>query len=169
MVHWLTAIIFGINISSFEFKKCLKFWFTYGTKYSRMEQVKFVKDSLLKFWRGMVSYPWRLSSANFIWSIYEYFVPYIDHYKLKVLAQKGCGLNISSIIWCKFTTSTYFTVCREVPTPLSPYFIAYFEFDNPTTLGVLSNLPLFTINPFPPISLHVRKKLGNWSLNKIKF
>ena len=60
--------------------------------------------------------------------------------KLKVLAQKGCGLNISSIVWCKFTTSTYFTVCSDVSTPLSPYFIAYFEFDNPTTLGVLSNL-----------------------------
>ena len=30
----------------------------------------------------------------------------IVHLKLKVLAQKGCGLNISSIIWCKFTTST---------------------------------------------------------------
>ena len=34
----------------------------YATKYSRMDQVKFVEDSL--------------SSTNFIWSILEYFVPY---------------------------------------------------------------------------------------------
>ena len=70
--------------------------------------------------------------------------------KLKVLAQKGCGLNISSIVWCKFTTSTYFTVCSDVSTPLSPYFIAYFEFDNPTTLGVYPTFPFSRLIPFPP-------------------
>ena len=35
---------------------------TYGSRYSRMDQVKFVED--------------RLSAANFTWSILEYFVPH---------------------------------------------------------------------------------------------
>ena len=83
----------------------------------------------------------------------------IVHLKLKVLAQKGCGLNISSIIWCKFTT--------PLALQLS-HFTAYFEFDNPTTLGVLSNLPLFTIHPFSLISFHVRKKTWKLKLKQDK-
>ena len=54
-------------------------------KYSRMGQVKFVEDCLLKIWRGMVCYGLlkthhapsiflRLSYTNFIRSILEYFV-----------------------------------------------------------------------------------------------
>ena len=39
------------------------YWERYGTKYSRMDQVKFVEDSP--------------SSINFTWYILEYFVPYI--------------------------------------------------------------------------------------------
>ena len=70
--------------------------------------------------------------------------------KLKVLAQKGCGLNISSIVWCKFTTSTYFTVCSDVSTPLSPYFIAYFEFDNPLLWEYYPTFPFSRLIPFPP-------------------
>ena len=51
-----------------------------GTKYSRMEQIKFMDDSLWKIWRVLLadhtpSNVWRLSSTNFTWSILEYFVP----------------------------------------------------------------------------------------------
>ena len=58
---------------------------TFGTEYSRMNQVRFVEDSLYKIWRGMVCIKHtiplqifkRLSSTNFVWSIVlEYFFPF---------------------------------------------------------------------------------------------
>ena len=58
---------------------------TFGTEYSRMNQVRFVEDRLYKIWRGMVCIKHtiplqifkRLSSTNFVWSIVlEYFFPF---------------------------------------------------------------------------------------------
>ena len=40
-----------------------KLWWIYGAKYSKMDQVKFVEDSLLKIWSD---------------TVFEYFVPYGD-------------------------------------------------------------------------------------------
>ena len=48
----------------------------FGTKYSRMDQVKFVKDSLQKIWKDMVCLN-RFSSTNFTLSILEYFVSFV--------------------------------------------------------------------------------------------
>ena len=70
----------------------------YGTKYSRMDQVKFVEDSLYKISKDIVCFkqtiPFqisqRLSSTNFTWFILEYFVSY------KPICHKDsylCGCN----------------------------------------------------------------------------
>ena len=49
----------------------------YGWKYSRTDQIKFVKDSLWKIWRDMVCLRLlRLSSTDFIWSVLECLDPY---------------------------------------------------------------------------------------------
>ena len=48
----------------------------FGTKYSRMDQVKFLKDSLQKIWKDMVCLN-RFSSTNFTLSILEYFVSFV--------------------------------------------------------------------------------------------
>ena len=47
---------------------------SFETTYLRMDQVKFVQDSLKKFvmWYGL-----RLSSTNFTRSIPEYIIPYV--------------------------------------------------------------------------------------------
>ena len=37
----------------------------FGIKYSRMDQVKFVEDSLYKIWMGMVCFRQRVSKAVF--------------------------------------------------------------------------------------------------------
>ena len=64
----------------FKFKlqnNCITFYSYLGgyvTKYSRMDQVTFVEDSLLKIWSDMVCL--KLSSTNFTYSILEYLVPY---------------------------------------------------------------------------------------------
>ena len=61
----------------------------YGTKYSRMDLVKFVDNRLKKnevIWyiKQTISLPIseRLSSTNFTWSILEYFVPYFPFSKV---------------------------------------------------------------------------------------
>ena len=46
----------------------------YGTKYSKIDQLKYVEDSLKQI--ICVQLFQRLSSANFTWSILGYFVPY---------------------------------------------------------------------------------------------
>ena len=44
---------------------------TYGPKYSRVDQVKFVED---RFYLKQI-----LQKKNFTWSILEYFAPYVNH------------------------------------------------------------------------------------------
>ena len=64
---------------------CKTFAAVFESKYSRMDEVKFVKDSLLKNLNGYgllkqnitLQFFLRLSSTNFTWSILEYFVPCI--------------------------------------------------------------------------------------------
>ena len=56
----LSIYFADIAIPFFKIQKFLFCWFrcscftTNGTKYSRMDQVKFVKDSLSKIWRGKI-------------------------------------------------------------------------------------------------------------------
>ena len=43
-----------------------------------MDQVKFVEDSLQKFWRGMVCVKLRIfKGTNVTWSILEYFLQFL--------------------------------------------------------------------------------------------
>ena len=71
---------------------CKTFAAVFESKYSRMDEVKFVKDSLLKNLNGYgllkqaitLQFFLRLSSTNFTWSILEYFVPYMKNTKYQV-------------------------------------------------------------------------------------
>ena len=51
-----------------------KIWSMYGTKYSRMNQVNLLEDSLSEIWSLQIFY--RQSSTNFTWSILENFDSY---------------------------------------------------------------------------------------------
>ena len=50
-----------------------------GTKYSSMDQVKFVEDSLSKIWSDMacLSRPYHFRFFKGSWSILEYFIPVV--------------------------------------------------------------------------------------------
>ena len=57
LTHWhvLSMLIHDDSVS-FQFKVIMFMGISYGAKYSRMDQIKFVVDKLLKIWRGMVCF-----------------------------------------------------------------------------------------------------------------
>ena len=68
VAYWNTEALSCVSMAYSSLKALLPntsiqiffMFYVYGTKYSRMDQVKFVEDSL----------------NNFTWSIFEYLVPY---------------------------------------------------------------------------------------------
>ena len=56
----------------------LELWGWFGTKYSGMDQVKFVEDSLWKIWRGMVWLKQTIPPSNFRKAVFHKC--YLVHY-----------------------------------------------------------------------------------------
>ena len=77
VAYWNTEALSCVSMAYSSLKALLPntsihiffMFYVYGTKYSRMDQVKFVEDSL----------------NNFTWSIFEYLVPYFIYYECGVL------------------------------------------------------------------------------------
>ena len=79
MSDFHVKIIRNILLYGAAFKKLI----IYGSRYSRMDKVKFVKDSL---------------SKNFTWSIIDYFVPYLQEVILCKLFLENFSRNTTQWI-----------------------------------------------------------------------
>ena len=109
----------------------------YRTKYSRMDQVRFVED------------------INFIWSILEYFVPYIRNSNPNIIPNNKCVTNLyrseaksknSVIITFTYTSLKNYESYSRVPNnrPLPPI-VNFFIF---STQGIFIPIPSPSSRPY---------------------
>ena len=93
----------------------------YGSRYSRMDLVKFVEDNLLKNlkWHGLLrqtislKFFNRLSSTNFNWSIFEYLDPYLNETERSKVGE-GCQSGICTAQKMKFSIKYFSGKCEQI-------------------------------------------------------